>query len=87
MIRDITALCGCKVVAADGTLGRVAELLFDDKNWRLRYVVVDLSDWQPGGKIMLPAVVLGGFQWDRRIMQVNLTRDDVMNHWVGAATR
>lgn len=53
------------------------EILFDDAQWTVRYLVVDTGGWLTGRKILIPPVALGALDWDRHLLNVNLTRDQV----------
>ena len=44
-IRDSSHLKGAKVTATDGDIGTVKEVFFDDRNWAIRYLVVDTGSW------------------------------------------
>jgi hypothetical protein len=39
------------LAAADGEIGRLRDLYFDDETWTVRYVVPDTGDWLPGRRI------------------------------------
>jgi len=40
--------------AADGDIGRVHDLYFDDRRWTVRYLVVDTRHWLPGRRERTP---------------------------------
>jgi len=35
------------IEATDGSIGRVEDLLLDDSEWTIRYVVVNTRNWLP----------------------------------------
>lgn len=72
-------LDGMGIHAADGDLGHIADLYFDDKDWRVRFLVVDTGRWLPGRKVLISPEAITGIDWDRRHVNVNLTRDQVRN--------
>ena len=41
MIRSLDTLQGYGLRATDGSVGKIADLYFDDHAWIIRYVVVD----------------------------------------------
>lgn len=52
MLRSINSLRGRTIHAAGGDCGSVDDLLIDDENWAIRYLVVDLQvEWIPGRKL------------------------------------
>ena len=72
------ALLGCAIDGNGISLGTVKHLVFDDRSWILRYLVVDTSGWwQDGHRVLI------GMQWTEpgefiaRKIQVGLSRDQV----------
>jgi uncharacterized protein YrrD len=45
MLRSANRLMGFSIAATDGELGMVDNLYFDDRQWAIRYVVVDTGGW------------------------------------------
>jgi uncharacterized protein YrrD len=77
MQRSLRKIVGYGLVARDGELGKVADFLFDDEVWLIRYLVVELNGWRHGRKVLLAPAVLGVPQWASRSLPVNLTRQQV----------
>jgi hypothetical protein len=44
MMRSANQLQGYTVLATNGQIGEVHEFYFDDKDWIIRYLVVDTGD-------------------------------------------
>lgn len=53
MLRSIKDIFGYPIEAIDGSLGKVQDTLFDDRHWRLRYVVANTGRWLPGRKVLI----------------------------------
>jgi hypothetical protein len=53
MLFALTGLIGCRVEARDGGVGEVKDFLFDDRNWKVRWMVVDTGDWLPGRQVLV----------------------------------
>ena len=90
MLFAITGLLGCPVRTEDGHAGTVKDYLFDDRNWGIRWMVVDTGAWLPGRKILIhpsaiePLVIpprsggLGmGSSVDTLVVSVALTQDEI----------
>jgi sporulation protein YlmC with PRC-barrel domain len=77
MLREVTGLHGVVLHAHDGQIGKVEDLLFDDEQWTVRYLVVNTGIWLFGRKVLIAPVALGLLEWDRHVLNVNLTRDQV----------
>ncbi len=48
MLFALNGLFGCPVAATDDGVGAVKDFLFDDQNWKVRWMVVDTGHWLPG---------------------------------------
>jgi hypothetical protein len=76
-------LCGTKEItgyhlqASDGEIGHVDDILIDDGNWRIRYLVVDTSNWIGGKSVVISPTALQGIDWTQSRMQVDLTREAI----------
>jgi len=68
------------IQAVDGELGRFKDILFDDRNWVSRYVMVDTNKWLPGGRKVLvsPISVLDPEIEDKKV-PINLSKKDIEN--------
>jgi hypothetical protein len=77
MLRSVKSLRGYQILAQDGEIGKIHELLFDDQVWVIRYFVVDTGNWLPGRKVILPPHAFGQPDWVEGQIPVNLTRKQV----------
>jgi uncharacterized protein YrrD len=58
MLYRIEHLCGYTLQATDGDIGSVDDLMFDDRLWRIRYVVVDTGGWLSSRRVLISSTVL-----------------------------
>jgi len=77
MLRSIKQLYGNKLGATDGEIGNVKDFYFDDRNWAIRYLIVDTGTWLPGRQILLSPYSLGRLDQTEKILRVNLTRKQI----------
>jgi uncharacterized protein YrrD len=77
MLRGVKELHGAKLRASDGEIGSVDEILFDDEQWTVRYLVVNTGGWLNGRKLLIAPKAFGDMNWTAREMNVNLTRQQV----------
>lgn len=77
MLRSARSLRDYHIRATDGNVGRVKDFLFDGREWIVRYVVVDTSEWLPGRTVLLVPSILGLPSAEGRILPVELTREQV----------
>lgn len=74
MLINASEIIGFDIVATDGSVGTVADFLFDDESWTLRWIVVETGTWLSGRKVLLPVSVLGHPDIDKRTFSIRLTK-------------
>jgi sporulation protein YlmC with PRC-barrel domain len=70
-------LQGYTLDATDGQIGSVTDILFDDRSWLVRWLVVDTGGWLPDRQVILPPVALVAPDEVQRRIPVALTRQQV----------
>jgi sporulation protein YlmC with PRC-barrel domain len=63
-LQNATAVLGYAIQAEDGEIGRVRDVLVDDKAWAIRYLVVDTQQWWSGKKVLVSPEWLTHVTWD-----------------------
>lgn len=77
MLISAKRILGHSLEAADGRIGRVADLDFDDQSWIVRYVVVDTGGWLTGQQVLISPVAFGHPDWKQKVIPVALTKQQV----------
>jgi len=77
MRHDVKELEGCAVGATDGDLGFVSDIYFDDRQWTIRYLVVETGAWLKGRKVLVSPKAVRRVAWDDEVVAVALTRQQV----------
>ena len=77
MLWVASAIKGLAVEASDGRIGTVSDLLFEDDNWVIRWLVVDTGHWLTGRKVLLPLSALSCPNFARHVFPVKLTMQQV----------
>ncbi len=77
MLRSAEELPGFAVHATDGNIGKVEDLYFDDRTWRIRYMVVDTGGWLTGRQVLISPVALRQPDWPGHQFPVSLTKQQV----------
>ena len=77
MLWTASGIKGYAILASDGKIGTVADFLFDDDSWLVRWLVVDTGNWLSGRKVLLPPFVLGHADPATREFSVKLTMAQV----------
>jgi PRC-barrel domain len=78
-VRRTDQIIGLHLHATDGEIGHVDDLLIDEDTWRIRYLVVDTSNWIGGKWVAIIPSVLRSIDWANGTLEVAITRDAVKN--------
>jgi uncharacterized protein YrrD len=77
MLWTIGDLPGYEVRARDGTAGHVHDLYFEDRGWRVRYLVVQLGSWLHDRRVLLAPGAVDVRDPRERTLSVAMTREEV----------
>ncbi len=77
MLTSVSEIEGHALEATDGELGKVKDCYFDDRGWRIRYLVADTGTWLPGRKVLLAPEALGEPDADAEAVPVHLSQEQV----------
>jgi sporulation protein YlmC with PRC-barrel domain len=77
MLRSIKDLQGFNIQATDGEIGELSEIYFDDHEWIVRYLVIDIGAWLPEQKVLISSGVTIFRNGPPDILRVNLSKDQV----------
>jgi len=77
-LRSTDDVKGYHIQAIDDSIGHVEDFLFDDEVWAIRYLVVDTTNWWPGGRrVLVASQWISSIEWPDRKVYTKLTRDQV----------
>ncbi len=79
MMSKVSDLKGAAIRARDGELGSVRDVLFDDRHFVVRWVVVDTGGWLTGRKVVLPPSAFGSATRSPLAFPVDLTKQQVQD--------
>jgi hypothetical protein len=79
MLRTLDGMLGSSIGAKDGEIGRIHNVFFDDRNWAVRYLVVETGSWLTRRKVLISPAALGRPHWTDKIIPVLLTKEQVQN--------
>lgn len=68
---------GVPVEAADGRVGTLYDVLFDDQSWKVRHLVVDTTRDFHGRQVLLESQSVDHVDWRERNVQLRLSHDEV----------
>ncbi len=73
MLWNASSLNGYPIKATDGLSGTVSDVMYQDTDWAIRWLVVDLGDWLSGRRVLLPISALGSPDPEAHHLPVRLT--------------
>jgi hypothetical protein len=73
-LRSCRVVLRYRVHASKGHVGRVEDILVDDRTWALRYLVVDTSNWWLGHRVLVEPQWIQGISWSDSKVWVRMTR-------------
>lgn len=68
---------GCKIQAADGEIGRVDDLVVEEKTWEILFLVIDTGSWLPGKKVIVDNHWIELVNWSSGTVTVSLPRNAI----------
>ena len=68
MLHNVISLLGVSILAQDGNIRHVRDVLFEDQSWALRCFVVETGSWLSGGEVssLRPSSFS---EWNREVME------------------
>jgi hypothetical protein len=79
MLLSAQDLEGYTIQARDGEIGQVKSLYFEEQQWTIRYLVVDVGSWLQRQQVLLIPAAVEQVDLDERKLVTSLTRDQVKN--------
>lgn len=76
-LRSVTAVVGYHIQAADGPIGHVENVLVEDADWGIRYLIVDTKNWWPGQHVLMSPHAVHDINWFSRDVTLNVTCEQV----------
>ena len=76
-LRSLKEVAGYAIEAVDGAIGHVEDLIVDDEDWVIRYLLVDTKNWWPGGHVIVASDWVKRISWIDHAVYVDLTRNAV----------
>ncbi|WP_447969190.1 PRC-barrel domain-containing protein [Nitrospira sp. M1] len=77
MLRSLDRIRGYTIQARDGDIGQAKDSYFDDREWIIRYLVVDTAKWLPSRLVLISPTSVGQPDWKTERVPVNLTKDQI----------
>jgi len=76
-LRSSQVVWGYHIQASDDSIGHVADFLFDEDSWAIRYLIADTRNWLPGKHVLISPQWIQAVNWGDREFRVALTRQQI----------
>ena len=76
-LRSASEVTGYYIHATDGDIGHLADILVEDTDWTIRYLVIDTSNWWMGKTILISPRSATDIRWSERLVYLDVTRDKI----------
>ncbi|MGD2053388.1 MAG: PRC-barrel domain-containing protein [Gammaproteobacteria bacterium] len=76
-LRKLADLKGYRLQASDGEIGKLKQVFFDDRYWKVRYLVVHTGNWLLGREVLVVPSVIAAVDEVERHLEVNMTREQI----------
>lgn len=77
MVYSLDHLKGRSLQERDGLIGKVHDVFFDDADWVVRYLVVDMGSLLNKRSVLISPGAAGSADWGSSVVPVNLTMEQV----------
>jgi hypothetical protein len=77
MYTSLRELFGAEILATDGSIGKVHDFYFDDRDWTVRYLIADTGGWLSGRLVLVSPAAFGEVGRDGDGFPVNLTKQQI----------
>lgn len=79
-LRSTKNINGYHIHASDGDIGHLDDLIMDDKNWQIKFIVVDTHNWFGGKKVIVPVGCIKKIEWADSRLLLDISIADVKKH-------
>jgi hypothetical protein len=79
MLHPLKDFVGFTVHATDGDIGETKDLFFDDKQWVIRYLVVETGSWLASKKVLLSPMSIQHVDIEEKKITVSISKEQVKN--------
>jgi hypothetical protein len=76
-LRSVVEVTGYRVHALDGEIGRIENLMIDDADWSVHYLIVDTRNWWFGKHVLISPIAVKSVDWFDRHVELDVPGDQV----------
>ena len=76
-LRSMAEISGYHIHATDGEIGHLSDVLIEDSDWTLRYLIVNTSNWWQGKEVLISPRSTESIRWTEHLIYLGVNRDRV----------
>lgn len=74
-LRSVREITGYGLDATDGEIGHVADVLLEDADWSIHYLVAHTRNWWPGKQVLVSPRSIASIDWSPRLVHLEISRE------------
>jgi hypothetical protein len=75
MLQRLREIQSWNIGVKDGEIGEVYDFIFDEREWGIRYLVVDTGKWLPGRKVLVSPASIVSADRENNTLNLDLTKE------------
>jgi hypothetical protein len=75
MLQSLKEIISWNIGVKDGEIGGVHDFVFDEREWGIRYLVVDTGKWLPGRKVLVSPAAIESVDQKSNTLNLDLTKE------------
>ncbi|MDP2738599.1 MAG: PRC-barrel domain-containing protein [Pseudorhodobacter sp.] len=76
-LRSVAEISGYHIHATDGEIGHLSDVLIEESDWTLRYLIVNTSNWWQGKEVLISPRSTESIRWTEHLIYLGVNRDRV----------
>lgn len=76
-LRSVAEISGYHIHASDGEIGHLSDVLIEDSDWSLRYLIVNTSNWWQGKEVLISPRSTQSIRWTEHLIYLGVNRDHI----------
>ncbi|MEI6098519.1 MAG: PRC-barrel domain-containing protein [Alphaproteobacteria bacterium] len=76
-LRSMAEIIGYHIHATDGQIGHLSDVLIEESDWTLRYLIVNTSNWWQGREVLISPRSTQFIRWTERLIYLAVDRDQI----------
>lgn len=77
MLYNLKSSMDYTICSKDGTIGKIKDVLFDDRKWVIKYLVADTGNWLKGNKVLISPEYMLELNREKQCINVDLLKKEV----------